>query len=170
VAVRTLRRQTGARVKTLSGVARGTLRRWLGLANAATGLFLGLPFLAPLLLRQGRPDLANFIYSAYHVTCHEWPFRAYFLFGPQATYSAAELEARGIGSIFDFRGSPELGYKVAFCERNVAIYAAALPEPGCIACSTPLSKKVTTLPPECAGSFRHREFLGRWRRPQRRDF
>src|SRR5919197_970641 len=66
------------------------------------------------------------IYSAYHVTCHEWPFRAYFLFGPQATYSLAELEARGVNAVFDFRGSAELGYKVAFCERNVAIYTAAL--------------------------------------------
>ena len=102
------------------------MRRWLVLANAATGLFLSLPFLAPVLLRAGAADLANFIYSAYHLTCHEWPFRAYFLFGPQLTYSVAELQARGVGSIFDFRGSPELGYKVAFCERNVAIYAAIL--------------------------------------------
>jgi uncharacterized membrane protein len=82
--------------------------------------------LAPVLLRQGHSGLANLIYSAYQVTCHEWPFRAYFLFGPQATYSVTDLQARGIASIFDFRGSPELGYKVAFCERNVAIYAAAL--------------------------------------------
>lgn len=113
-------------MKHLSTLARGALLRWLALANATTGLFLSLPFLAPVLLRQGRSDLANLIYSAYQVTCHEWPFRAYFLFGPQATYSVTDLEARGIGSVFDFRGSPELGYKVAFCERNVAIYAAAL--------------------------------------------
>ena len=126
VALRQIRGEKGAAVKHLPSVARGVLRRWLALANAATGLFLCLPFLAPVLLRQGRPELANMIYSAYHVTCHEWPFRAYFLFGPQATYSMAELEARGVNAVFDFRGSAELGYKVAFCERNVAIYAAAL--------------------------------------------
>ena len=39
---------------------------------------------------------------------------SFFLFGPQATYSPAELQALGVGSIFDLRGSPELGYKVAF--------------------------------------------------------
>jgi uncharacterized membrane protein len=60
------------------------------------------------------------------LTCHEWPFRAYFLFGPQATYSLSELQAHGITAFYDFRGSPELGYKVAFCARNVAIYAAVL--------------------------------------------
>ena len=29
-------------------------------------------------------------------------------------------------SVYAFQGSPELGYKVAFCARNVAIYAAVL--------------------------------------------
>jgi uncharacterized membrane protein len=102
------------------------VQRWLALANITTAVFLALPFVAPALLRQGRADLANLIYSAYHLTCHEWPFRAYFLFGPQATYSIAELQAHGVEDVFGFRGSIELGYKVAFCARNVAIYAAVL--------------------------------------------
>src|SRR5205814_9769709 len=100
--------------------------RWLGLANSVVGLFLALPFLAPMLLRAGRADLANAIYAAYQVTCHEWPFRSYFLYGQQASYTIAELESRGVNSLYDFRGSPELGYKVAFCERNVAIYVGLL--------------------------------------------
>ena len=101
-------------------------RRWLALANLSTALFLALPFLAPLLLWAGRAEAANAIYTAYQLTCHEWPFRAYFLFGPQATYSVVELQSLGIADVYDFRGSPELGFKVAFCARNVAIYAAVL--------------------------------------------
>jgi uncharacterized membrane protein len=101
-------------------------RHWLLLINLLVAMFLALPFAAPLLMHLGRPDLANLIYSAYQLTCHEWPFRAYFLFGPQATYSAGELQSHGVTGIYDFKGSPELGYKVAFCARNVAIYAAAL--------------------------------------------
>ena len=101
-------------------------RHWLVAANLATALFLALPFLAPLLMKLGRADLANAIYTAYQLTCHEWPFRAYFLFGAQATYSAAELQSAGVVDLFGFKGSPELGYKVAFCARNVAIYAGAL--------------------------------------------
>ena len=112
-------------MKLAGNLARLLERRWLAFANGLTAIFLGLPFLAPLLLRADRADLANLIYSAYQVTCHEWPFRSYFLFGEQLTYSVAELEARGVGSIYDLQGSPELGYKVAFCERNVAIYAVA---------------------------------------------
>jgi uncharacterized membrane protein len=111
-------------------VTRSTLaaggQHWLLTCNLLVALFLALPFMAPTLLRAGRADLANLIYSAYGWSCHEWPFRAYFLFGPQATYSIAELQAHGISAIYDFRGSPELGYEVAFCARNVAIYAAVL--------------------------------------------
>ena len=110
----------------MSRVAPFAARHWPALANSATALFLALPFLAPILLRGGQGELADVIYRAYQLTCHEWPFRAYFLFGPQATYSAAELRASGVESIYSFRGSPELGYKVAFCTRNVAIYAAVL--------------------------------------------
>ena len=102
------------------------LAHWLPVANGLTGVFLGLPFLAPVLLAYGQAELADLIYRAYLLTCHEWPFRAYFLFGPQVTYSAAELQASGVAAIHSFRGSPELGYKVAFCARNVAIYAAVL--------------------------------------------
>jgi uncharacterized membrane protein len=101
-------------------------RRWLAAANGATAVFLALPFLAPLLLYLGRQEQANAIYAAYQVTCHEWPFRAFFLFGPRATYSLAELQAAGVADLFGFRGSPDLGYKVAFCARNVAIYSGVL--------------------------------------------
>jgi uncharacterized membrane protein len=109
-------------------VFRGSLieRHWLLLTNLLVAIFLVLPFAAPLLMHLGRTDLANLIYSAYQLTCHEWPFRAYFMFGPQATYSAGELQSHGVAGIYDFKGSPELGYKVAFCARNVAIYATVL--------------------------------------------
>jgi uncharacterized membrane protein len=102
------------------------LPRWLALANASTAAFLVLPFLAPLLLSRGHAEVANAIYSAYQITCHEWPFRAYFLFGPQVTYSLTDLQSLGVMDVFGFRGSPDLGYKVAFCGRNVAIYAGVL--------------------------------------------
>ena len=101
-------------------------RHWLLLTNLLVAMFLALPFAAPLLMHLGRADLANLIYAAYQLTCHEWPFRAYFIFGPQVTYSASELQSHGVAGIYNFKGSPELGYKVAFCARNVAIYAAAL--------------------------------------------
>lgn len=102
------------------------IRHWVALVNGAVAVFLALPFMAPVLLYTGHAGLANAIYDAYQVTCHEWASRSYFLFGPQATYSFSDLQAHGVTSPATFRGAPDLGFKVAFCQRNVAIYGAAL--------------------------------------------
>ena len=100
---------------------------WLALVNLAAGLFVALPFAAPVLLGAGHADAASLIYGAYRVVCHQWAFRSYFLFGPESTYAIDALAERvGADQVFSFVGSPELGYKVAFCERDVAIYLAVL--------------------------------------------
>jgi uncharacterized membrane protein len=100
---------------------------WLLVANVVATVFVGLPFAAPALLAAGHPDVASLIYTAYRSVCHQWAFRSYFLFGPQWTYALEELgEVVGPESVFSFLGGPDLGYKVAFCERDVAIYLAVL--------------------------------------------
>jgi uncharacterized membrane protein/glutaredoxin len=71
---------------------------WLRFISIALGIFVGLPWLAPLFAALGWWDLANPIYTAYALTCHQLPERA--------------------GNVF--------GYQVAFCYRNTAIYAGIL--------------------------------------------
>jgi uncharacterized membrane protein len=103
------------------------LRRWLLAVNVVVAVFVALPFLAPALLAAGYDGPANLIYAAYHAVCHQWAFRSYFLFGPELTYDHATLAGLiGEGGQFRFVGSSELGYKVAFCERDVAIYLSVL--------------------------------------------
>jgi uncharacterized membrane protein len=101
-------------------------RYWLAATNVAVAAVLALAALAPLLARLGLTESADAIYGSYLLTCHEWPFRSLFLFGSQPLYSAAELRAAGVESVYAFRGSPELGYKLAFCVRNLAIFSAIL--------------------------------------------
>ena len=102
-------------------------RRWLTAANLLVAAFVGLPFLAPVLLAYGFVDPANAMYAAYRLVCHQWPFRSYFLFGAQPTYAFGDLaQLIGEDRVHGFIGSPELGYKVAFCERDVAIYLSVL--------------------------------------------
>jgi uncharacterized membrane protein len=101
--------------------------RWLGAVNTLVAVFVGLPFVAPMLMASGYVGAANAIYAAYRTVCHQWAFRSYFLFGPELTYGADALShAAGEHAPYSFLGSPELGYKVAFCERDVAIYLAVL--------------------------------------------
>ena len=101
--------------------------RWLAAANLVVGVFVGLPLVAPVLLAYGLAGPANWIYSAYQLVCHQWAFRSYFLFGAQSTYPFGDLaQLLDDERVHGFIGSPELGYKVAFCERDVAIYATVL--------------------------------------------
>jgi uncharacterized membrane protein len=102
-------------------VARG----WLPVLNGAVALFIAGALAAPLLGWAGSRDAADALYGIYRLTCHQWAFRSFFLFGGQALYSPEQLQALGVDP-FGFVGQPGLGWKMAFCERDLAIYLAAL--------------------------------------------
>jgi uncharacterized membrane protein len=74
------------------------------------------------------------------VVCHQFAFRSWFLFGEQAEYprqaagvagvlsygQATGLDEQDIFAARQFVGNPQLGYKVALCQRDVAIYGGIL--------------------------------------------
>jgi uncharacterized membrane protein len=99
------------------------IRHWLLLANLTAWTFALLPVLAPVLMALGLIGLADPIYSAYTLVCHQWAHRSFFLFGPQVTYSLSDIGYITQGSTdLAYIGSAQTGYKVAFCERDLAIY------------------------------------------------
>jgi uncharacterized membrane protein len=101
-------------------------KHWLLLANLFWGLYVGLPFLAPVLMNVGWTGPAKVIYTIYRPACHQRPERSYFIGGPQMVYSVDQLEAAGVKTGLFSReiGNETVGWKVAFCERDVAIYGA----------------------------------------------
>ena len=115
-------------------------RRYMLIFNAFTFLYVGLAFLAPVLMNGGRIGSANLIYSVYGRLCHQLSFRSWFLYGEQGAYprEIAKLpnlvtyeDATGndpfdLEKAMRFRGNEELGFKVAFCQRDIAIYSAIL--------------------------------------------
>jgi uncharacterized membrane protein len=114
--------------------------RYMLVFNIGFLLFAGLPFLAPVLMKVGATGPAKIIYKIYSPLCHQLAFRSWFLFGEQAAYPRALANVSGQISfeqatglpgqdVLDaraFLGNDTLGYKVAFCERDVAIYGAIL--------------------------------------------
>lgn len=104
----------------------GLARHWLALVNTFFGLYVIVPFLAPLLMVAGLTLPARAIYLLYRPACHQRPDRSYFLDGPQVVYSSEELKAAGVDAGVFSRdiGNDAVGWKVAFCERDVAIYGA----------------------------------------------
>ncbi|MCD4672277.1 MAG: DUF2085 domain-containing protein, partial [Anaerolineaceae bacterium] len=142
--------------------------------NFLAFLFLGLAFLAPILMQAGLEVPAKVLYTVYKPMCHQFSFRSWFLFGDQPYYPRALANVDGVityeelaalipDKIITVDGKdtyeaytlsrfpdrlivPEspgwelsarkfigvdnavvhTGYKVALCERDVAIWGAFL--------------------------------------------
>ena len=101
---------------------------WLALVNLFWALYVGLPLLAPVAMDAGWELPAKVIYFVYRPLCHQRPERSYFVGGPQVVYSVDELAAAGveIHPLSRDIGNEAVGWKTAFCQRDVAIYGAIL--------------------------------------------
>ena len=131
------------RGKNYSGADRFTnwfSRHYLFVINLMLLLYVGLPILAPVLMKAGLETPATVIYRIYGGMCHQLSYRSWFLFGEQPVYprAAANLEgfltfnqATGLDEVGllaarQFVGNELIGYKTALCQRDIAIYAAML--------------------------------------------
>jgi uncharacterized membrane protein/glutaredoxin len=120
-------------------------RHYLAVLNLIMFLYVGLPVLAPVLMKSGATAPARVLYTIYSPLCHQFGFRSFFLYGEQAYYPLEEAgvnvvdfeTATGILHLHDpndysrwearrYVGDETVGYKVALCERDVAIYASIL--------------------------------------------
>ncbi len=118
---------------------------YLAVLNLVMLLYVGLPFLAPILMQNGITTPARVIYTIYSPLCHQFGFRSFFLYGEQAYYPLKEAglnvldfeSATGILHLHNpsdhsrlearrYVGDDIVGYKVALCERDVSIYASIL--------------------------------------------
>lgn len=87
-------------------------------------------------MKAGFTGAAQLIYQPYKLVCHTFAFRSFFLFGQQVVYPrgngdgeferATGIPDTPIGSLEarDFQGNEQVGYKVALCQRDLAIYLA----------------------------------------------
>ena len=105
----------------------GLSRHWLAWANLFWGVLVGLPWLAPILMKIGATDPAQGIYFMYSFLCHQFANRSFFLFGTKAMYSYTELgsvvpDADTWLGLRAFIGTAELGYKVAWSDRMISMY------------------------------------------------
>lgn len=119
-------------------------RHYLAVVNLFILMYFGLPILAPVLMKTGATLPANVIYTIYKPLCHQFGFRSFFLFGEQPYYPLAEAGVPGVKTFEEitgftdlrnpaaysrlqarqFTGNETVGYKMALCERDIAIYGA----------------------------------------------
>lgn len=169
------RLQKGARISGSDRFTYWLSQHYMIAFNILVFLFLGLAFLAPVLMKAGLEAPAKLIYTMYKPMCHQFAFRSWFLFGEhQHAYPRELARVEGVLSYeelaalipdqkiivdgqeayqaFTLSRFPEriippeapgwelsarrfvgvenevvkTGYKVALCERDVAIWGAAL--------------------------------------------
>ncbi|MBM3124926.1 MAG: DUF2085 domain-containing protein [Chloroflexi bacterium] len=121
-------------------------KKYLLYLNLFILFYGGLPFLAPVFLNAGMEFPAKAIYRIYKPLCHQFGFRSFFLFGEQTFYPLEEAGLTGLKTFEQVSGIPDVdnpfsstrlaarqyvgdesvGFKVALCERDVAIYASIL--------------------------------------------
>ncbi len=123
-------------------------KHWVKVFTLIAAIYVGLPILAPVLMNAGLTGAGRAIYFAYSPFCHQMASRSFFLFGEQYAYPRAlagtdltPIEAymgqipeladvsSDMGDLSRFMmanrrylGDETLGYKMALCERDIAIY------------------------------------------------
>lgn len=148
-----LYRKRTQRGNTISGADKFSIwfsRRYMLVFTLIIFFYVGLPVLAPVLMKAGARTPANIIYKMYSPLCHQFGFRSFFLFGEQPYYPLSETgitgeetglldfeTATGITHLHDansptrwdaraYQGNEKVGYKMALCERDMGIYGGML--------------------------------------------
>lgn len=119
-------------------------KHYMSVFNLLVLIYFGLPILAPVMMNVGAYAPARLIYRAYGLVCHQLAYRSFFLFGEQVVYPRSSADVIGLSSFSEstglsegstmselmaakeFIGDDNLGYKVALCQRDVAIYGGIL--------------------------------------------
>jgi uncharacterized membrane protein len=113
---------------------------YMVLLNGFVFLYVFLAMLAPSLMKVGWEGPAKVIYRVYSPLCHQLAFRSFFLFGEQAYYprqladipgvitygEATSLDENDVNAARAFLGNHTMGYKIALCQRDIAIYGTML--------------------------------------------
>jgi uncharacterized membrane protein len=120
-----------AREKSFAVIANrvvlGIGRHWLLIFIVISGLYAGLPWLAPVFMKIAWADAGRAIYTIYATQCQQLPERSYFLFGGKSMYSLAEVQTVWQNTnnphiLRQFIGNQQLGWKVAWSDRMVSLY------------------------------------------------
>ena len=113
---------------------RRSLFQWIGSHAPGTflvvyGLWVFIPFLAPLFMKLGWSGAGQAIYFVYSFFCHQLPERSFFLFGEETMYSLAEIQAAWRNTadpmlLRQFIGNEAMGWKIAWSDRMISFYTS----------------------------------------------
>lgn len=93
------------------------------------GIWVFMPFLAPVFMYMGWTGGGKVIYFFYSFFCHQLPERSFFFFGEKSMYSLAEIQAAWQDTVNpmilrQFIGNETMGWKVAWSDRMISFYSS----------------------------------------------
>jgi uncharacterized membrane protein len=102
---------------------------WFGTFLVMYGIWVFMPFLAPVFMQIGWTGAGKAIYFIYSFFCHQLPERSFFLFGQKAMYSLSEIRSAWQDTINpmvlrQFIGNETMGWKVAWSDRMISFYTS----------------------------------------------
>jgi uncharacterized membrane protein len=101
-------------------------RNWVRLFVMVYGMWVLLPFTAPVLMQLGLELPANVVYFIYSFFCHQLPERSFFFFGPKLMYGLDEIgkvwSTANPTVLRQFVGTAEMGWKMAWSDRMISVY------------------------------------------------
>jgi len=102
-------------------------RKWWVIFLSIYGVFVFLPFAAPVFMHWNMDGVGRAIYLMYSFLCHQLPERSLFFFGTNWMYSLNEIGAVWQNTdnplvLRQFIGNSEMGWKVAWSDRMISMY------------------------------------------------
>ncbi len=114
---------------TTSASGKASSHRWFQIFIILYGLWIWLPWLAPLFMHIGWNEAGRTVYFIYSYFCHQLPERSFFFFGTKTMYSMSVIQAawqRTFNPLIlrQFIGNPTMGWKLAWSDRMVSFYSS----------------------------------------------
>jgi uncharacterized membrane protein len=102
---------------------------WFGIFLLSYGLWVFVPFLAPVFMQIGWTGVGKAIYFVYSFFCHQLPERSFFLFGEKTMYSLREIQSVWQSTanpmiLRQFIGNETMGWKIAWSDRMISFYTS----------------------------------------------
>ena len=104
-------------------------RYWFQMFLIIYGLWVWLPFTAPIFMHIGWSGPGKAIYFLYSFFCHQLPERSFFLFGQKTMYSLSEIQTAWQNTndpfiLRGFIGNETMGWKIAWSDRMISFYTS----------------------------------------------
>jgi uncharacterized membrane protein len=104
-------------------------KHWFETFLILYGIWVWLPFLAPVFMKLGLTTAGNVLYFIYSFFCHQLPERSFFFFGEKTMYSLSEIQAVWQDTanpmiLRRFIGNEAMGWKIAWSDRMISFYTS----------------------------------------------